>query len=96
MTNQFSLQAVDLSGILNQNTDQKAKQLPDPKTSIKYGEEAMKILKYLEPRFMPKLIKNVGVKAILVSTQPNILEIVLLYIKYELYIRSWELFKFYA
>ena len=32
MTNQFNLQAVDLSGILNQNTDQKAKQLPDPKT----------------------------------------------------------------
>jgi co-chaperonin GroES (HSP10) len=32
MTNQFSLQAVDLSGILNKDTDQKAKQLPDPKT----------------------------------------------------------------
>ena len=32
MTNQFNLQAVDLSGILNQNTDQKAKQLPDPRT----------------------------------------------------------------
>jgi co-chaperonin GroES (HSP10) len=32
MTNQFNLQAVDLSGILNKNTDQKAKQLPDPKT----------------------------------------------------------------
>lgn len=32
MTNQFNLQAVDLSGILNKDTDQKAKQLPDPKT----------------------------------------------------------------
>ena len=32
MTNQFNLQAVDLSGILNKNVDQKAKQLPDPKT----------------------------------------------------------------
>lgn len=32
MTNQFSLQAVDLSGILNKDTDQKAKQLPDPRT----------------------------------------------------------------
>ena len=32
MTNQFNLQAVDLSGILNKNTDQKAKQLPDPRT----------------------------------------------------------------
>jgi len=32
MTNQFSLQAVDLSGILNKDTEQKAKQLPDPKT----------------------------------------------------------------
>jgi len=32
MTNQFNLQAVDLSGILNKDTEQKAKQLPDPKT----------------------------------------------------------------
>jgi co-chaperonin GroES (HSP10) len=32
MTNQFNLQAVDLSGILNKDVDQKAKQLPDPKT----------------------------------------------------------------
>jgi co-chaperonin GroES (HSP10) len=32
MTNQFNLQAVDLSGILNKDTDQKAKQVPDPKT----------------------------------------------------------------
>jgi co-chaperonin GroES (HSP10) len=32
MTNQFNLQAVDLSGILNKDADQKAKQLPDPKT----------------------------------------------------------------
>lgn len=32
MNNQFSLQAVDLSGILNKDTDQKAKQLPDPRT----------------------------------------------------------------
>lgn len=32
MTNQFNLQAVDLSGILNKDTDQKAKQLPEPKT----------------------------------------------------------------
>lgn len=32
MNNQFNLQAVDLSGILNKDTDQKAKQLPDPRT----------------------------------------------------------------
>jgi co-chaperonin GroES (HSP10) len=32
MTNQFNLQAVDLSGILNKDADQKAKQLPEPKT----------------------------------------------------------------
>ena len=32
MTNQFNLQAVDLSGILNKDTEEKAKQLPDPKT----------------------------------------------------------------
>jgi co-chaperonin GroES (HSP10) len=32
MTNQFNLQAVDLSGILNKDTEQKAKQVPDPKT----------------------------------------------------------------
>jgi co-chaperonin GroES (HSP10) len=32
MNNQFNLQAVDLSGILNKDVDQKAKQLPDPKT----------------------------------------------------------------
>ena len=32
MTNQFNLQAVDLSGILNKDVDQNAKQLPDPKT----------------------------------------------------------------
>ena len=32
MTNQFNLQAVDLSGILNKDTDQKAKQLPEPRT----------------------------------------------------------------
>jgi co-chaperonin GroES (HSP10) len=32
MTNQFNLQAVDLSGILNKDTEQKAKQLPEPKT----------------------------------------------------------------
>lgn len=31
MTNQFDLQAVDLSGILNKDTDQKAKQVPEPK-----------------------------------------------------------------
>jgi co-chaperonin GroES (HSP10) len=30
--NNFNLQAVDLSGILNKESDQKAKQLPDPKT----------------------------------------------------------------
>jgi co-chaperonin GroES (HSP10) len=30
--NKFDLQAVDLSGILNKGSDQKAKQLPDPKT----------------------------------------------------------------
>ena len=30
--NSFNLQAVDLSGILNKDADQKAKQLPDPKT----------------------------------------------------------------
>jgi co-chaperonin GroES (HSP10) len=30
MTNQFNLQAVDLSGILNKDTDDKAKQVPDP------------------------------------------------------------------
>lgn len=30
--NKFNLQAVDLSGILNKESDQKAKQLPEPKT----------------------------------------------------------------
>lgn len=30
MTNQFNLQAVDLSGILNKDTDEKAKQIPEP------------------------------------------------------------------
>jgi co-chaperonin GroES (HSP10) len=30
--NDFSVQAIDLSGILNKNTEDKAKQLPDPKT----------------------------------------------------------------
>jgi co-chaperonin GroES (HSP10) len=32
MTTKFDMQAIDLSGILNQKSEDKAKQLPDPKT----------------------------------------------------------------
>ena len=32
MTTEFDLQAVDLSGILNRNAEEKAKQVPDPST----------------------------------------------------------------
>ena len=32
MTTNFDMQAIDLSGILNQKSEDKAKQLPDPKT----------------------------------------------------------------
>ena len=32
MTTEFDMQAIDLSGILNQKSEDKAKQLPDPKT----------------------------------------------------------------
>jgi len=32
MKTEFDMQAIDLSGILNQKTEEKAKQLPDPKT----------------------------------------------------------------
>jgi co-chaperonin GroES (HSP10) len=32
MATKFDMQAIDLSGILNQNSEDKAKQLPDPKT----------------------------------------------------------------